>query len=459
MKAPDAQVTGLQDHDALLPGAQLAPQLWRRLPQMALIAADLAGYLLVYELFITIVPQGLTTVPVTEPVMLLAAATMALQALASLYPGYRLHPHEHLRRRLLATIPLAGAAALVAGLLAQDAWLAGILLGFQLAALIVQWGLRHLVRGRLMRSGAWGDAVEVIGAPALARSVSDYFTRNWQYGINPIPAHHGTAEGHRPVALYAGHHMPATAELDALRRSHAEVILLADLPNLRISGLCPGALNGRIGMTIIGRNRAGRPLQRVMDLAIAIPALAVAGPIMLLAAIAIRIADPGPVIYRQAREGLGGRTVHVLKLRTMYRDAEQRLNHLLETDLAAREEWARHFKLRNDPRILPGVGRFLRATSCDELPQLFNVIAGNMSIVGPRPFPDYHLAAMDGAFRQKRCSVMPGLTGLWQISDRSNADVELQQQLDNFYIDNRSLWFDGYIVFNTFAAVFRKTGA
>jgi lipopolysaccharide/colanic/teichoic acid biosynthesis glycosyltransferase len=143
----------------------------------------------------------------------------------------------------------------------------------------------------------------------------------------------------------------------------------------------------------------------------------------------------------------------------MYRDAEQRLDTLLRSDPAACEAWSRHFKLKNDPRILPVVGKVLRSSSCDEIPQLVNVILGEMSIVGPRPFPDYHLAAMSPDFRGKRCAVMPGLTGLWQISDRSNADVRTQQQLDEFYINNRSVWLDWHILFNTLAAVVRRNGA
>jgi lipopolysaccharide/colanic/teichoic acid biosynthesis glycosyltransferase len=143
----------------------------------------------------------------------------------------------------------------------------------------------------------------------------------------------------------------------------------------------------------------------------------------------------------------------------MYQDAEQRLEALFRDNPTMRAEWLSHFKLKDDPRILPVIGHMLRSSSIDELPQLANIIAGQMAIVGPRPFPEYHLLAMDGEFRNKRRSVTPGLTGLWQISERSNADIELQQQLDEFYIDNRSLWLDCQILLSTIPAVFKRRGA
>ena len=105
------------------------------------------------------------------------------------------------------------------------------------------------------------------------------------------------------------------------------------------------------------------------------------------------------------------------------------------------------------------IGRLLRASSLDEVPQLVNIIRGDMSVVGPRPFPDYHLAAMPADFRLRRAGVVPGLTGLWQISGRADSDVALQQQLDSYYLDNRSFWFDLSIVLGTFKAVVRGRGA
>ena len=132
---------------------------------------------------------------------------------------------------------------------------------------------------------------------------------------------------------------------------------------------------------------------------------------------------------------------------------------LLLADPQAHKEWSTHFKLRNDPRILPWIGSILRKTSVDELPQLFNVLAGDMRLVGPRPLPDYHLAAMEEPFRIRRRSVKPGLTGLWQISERSTADLSRLQQLDEFYLENQSFWFDVHILLKTVPAVFRGDGA
>jgi lipopolysaccharide/colanic/teichoic acid biosynthesis glycosyltransferase len=217
------------------------------------------------------------------------------------------------------------------------------------------------------------------------------------------------------------------------------------------------------GASLIQSFHTGRRVpdwfKRAADAGVALVAGFLALPFLAASAAAIWLVDHGPVFYSQKRIGQGGRVIKVVKIRTMYVDAEQRLEKRLQEDAAARAEWERFFKLRDDPRVLGWVGRFLRRTSLDELPQIWNILRGDMSLVGPRPFPPYHLDSFDEAFRQKRQSCKPGLTGLWQVSARSNGDLDVQRNLDLSYIANRSFWLDLYILLSTVPAVLKGTGA
>ncbi len=167
--------------------------------------------------------------------------------------------------------------------------------------------------------------------------------------------------------------------------------------------------------------------------------------------------DGGPAIFAHQRVGQSGRMFPCFKFRTMHVDAEQQLRDLLARDPAARAEWEREFKLRNDPRIT-GIGHFLRRTSLDELPQLFNVIRGEMSLVGPRPVIRAELERY-GDDVDYFLMVRPGMTGLWQVSGRNDVDYETRVYLDTWYVKNWSLWYDIAILFKTVRVVLARKGA
>lgn len=180
-------------------------------------------------------------------------------------------------------------------------------------------------------------------------------------------------------------------------------------------------------------------------------------PVMFVVAMAIWRTDGAPLLFGHYRVGRDGRLFKVLKFRSMRVDAQQRLAHLLATDPAARAEWARDFKLADDPRITP-IGNFLRRTSLDELPQLFNVLRGEMMLVGPRPITAEELRRYGNA-RWHYLSVTPGMTGLWQVSGRNNLSYAERVELDRLYVESRNAWMDFTILARTALVVATGHGA
>ncbi|MQA28754.1 MAG: exopolysaccharide biosynthesis polyprenyl glycosylphosphotransferase [Luteitalea sp.] len=195
-------------------------------------------------------------------------------------------------------------------------------------------------------------------------------------------------------------------------------------------------------------------VKRIFDLTGAAAALVVLSPLMLAAALAVKVTSPGPVLFSQERFGLNRRRFAMLKFRTMVADAERLQGALEERN----EANGPVFKIAADPRITP-IGRFLRRTSIDELPQLFNILRGDMAIVGPRPLPVRDVRRFTRASDMRRFSVRPGLTCLWQVSGRSNLSFDEWIKLDLRYIDGWSLALDFLILLRTVPAVIRGTGA
>jgi len=347
--------------------------------------------------------------------------------------------------------------------------------------------VRSLVRHLFARRHWWGVTVIVLGAGDGAKALIERLRRHPEMGLRPVaclddrPGTSGECAGvpvagplsmaHALAAALRVHHalvaMPEVARedllwmLDEWGTVFRHVILIPDLFGVASLWVSARDLGGVLGLEL--RQNLLIPLnrwtKRALDIVGALVLGVIALPLIAAAAVWIKLTSRGPLIYRQEREGEGGRSLWMPKLRTMHLDAEALLMRVLSSSPQARAEWSRRFKLQKDPRILPGVGAFLRRTSLDELPQLWSVLKGEMSLVGPRPFPRYHLDGFGPRFRALRNRVKPGLTGLWQVSDRSDGDLEVQEALDTYYIRNWSLWLDVYILARTVRALVFPKGA
>jgi len=198
--------------------------------------------------------------------------------------------------------------------------------------------------------------------------------------------------------------------------------------------------------------RGYRISKRVFDLTLCVMSLPIFLPVVAVCAVLIWLNDPGPIFFRQKRTGKGGRRFTMYKFRTMVTNAEElKLTYAHLNELS----WP-DFKITDDPRVT-SIGRFLRKTSLDELPQIINVFKGDMSLVGPRPTS--FDASTYALWHTERLEVLPGITGLWQVSGRSNLDFDDRLRLDVAYIENQSLWLDIKILFRTVTAVFSQNGA
>jgi lipopolysaccharide/colanic/teichoic acid biosynthesis glycosyltransferase len=218
--------------------------------------------------------------------------------------------------------------------------------------------------------------------------------------------------------------------------------------------------NGNSARISNSDKRSARDLRRkrLLDVFLSVLMLLAFLPLMLVISLVIWVSDGGPILYKHCRVGRQGRVFACLKFRTMATDADRRLEELLRHDLAARRQWERERKLRRDPRVSGAAGEFLRGSSLDELPQLFNVLAGHMSLVGPRPVTQEELP-MYGNYVKYYLAVRPGLTGLWQVSGRNDTSFEDRVLLDTHYVRYAGLLDDLAILLRTPSVVYRRKGA
>ena len=420
-----------------------------------------------------------------QPVLLyLPAAPVAFlmvmgYAQARLYPGFGLGPVEVLRRYWLVTaLSFLAMAALVLALKLDNVYSrVTLVFAFTLSLTLVP-----LLRGgalRLARRLRWwpepvvlvgsGEGMERMRRAMEARSTAEFRPAGAIVaagsGDSTPDAWTGEAYGYVSAGVRVALADPVVAgdaaSMDRLRSVFPRVIVLREFQQLPVEGVQIRNLGGLLGLEY-GNNlldRQSRWVKRSLDLSLATVALILTLPIMLAAMLAVKVLSPGPALFWQEREGRKGRTIRVPKIRTMVPDAERRMEELLRSDPVLRAEWESAFKLKHDPRVIPRIGRIFRRFSIDELPQLWSVVRGDMSLVGPRPFPGYHLAALSPHARRLRDEVRPGITGLWQVTSRGEAGIEAQQVYDVYYIRNWSVWLDLHILARTVRVVLSGQGA
>jgi Undecaprenyl-phosphate galactose phosphotransferase WbaP len=394
-----------------------------------------------------------------------------------LYPGYGMGAVQRIRGRVYATFSVF-IVLLTWNYAFQDhQWSRGVLLLTMFFALILAPALEAPLRRVLIARGILGLPMVVLGGGSTGAMVVKTLKKESDLGLVPVgilddnPAKWGTEIHGVPVVgplaaaeAFAGRAKVALVALPGISRAHlsqlvqglsfANIIIVPDLFGIQSLWITSRDLGGVLGLEV-KKNLlvpGNRFLKSLLDYAIAIPAFIASVPVVLIAAVWIKIVSPGPVLFRQQREGPNGRRIVMLKLRTMHIDAERLLSEYLDSNPEEKINWLRFFKLKKDPRILPLIGHLLRRYSLDELPQLWNVLRGDMSLVGPRPFPYYHLD-------QFPASVMPGITGLWQVTARSDGDLKVQEVEDTYYIRNWSPWLDIYILLRTVQAVISAKGA
>lgn len=326
--------------------------------------------------------------------------------------------------------------------------------------------VRGIVKRALFALGLWRRRAVVVGEGEEARALAAALGRDPALGYEVV-AVVGEWErvpaisarwGAREVVVLARSlgHPDVLRLVERLRPVVENVLLVPDLAEVPVLGLEVLGLFEDRTLLLRVPNALRKPgnllLKRVMDLVLGSIATVLALPVVALAAVLVKLDSAGPAFHVEARVGRRGKLFPCFKLRTMYVDAPQRLAAYLAANPGAQEEWERYRKLRShDPRVTR-VGRFLRRWSLDELPQLWNVLRGEMSLVGPRPYlPDeVVLLGADGML-----DVRPGMTGLWQVSGRNALDFRTREQLDRWYVSNWSLWLDLLVLLRTFPAIVR----
>lgn len=427
--------------------------------------------------------QGIASCSVLVPFLLLL---ILVYSALGLYSGVSLSSPEELRRSTLACISIFWSVAATAVFLPESrmlfSWTTAVAMLFSIVAVPVA---RELVRLRYSRSAWWGYPVVVLGDEQSGKRLIRTLNQQTDLGLKPVALicselseadqvcgvpviNEDELSDWEPVLKGRGYALltGAAESRERLRNIIVEnrklfphVLIVPETWEFSCFWVSPKNLGGLLGLEI--REQIFQPskqfLKRMLDLLLTSFIFVVTAPLFLLIALAIKIDSPGPAFYSQRRVGRGGVEFRAWKFRSMVRDADALLARYLDEHPELAIEWKQNHKLRYDPRITR-IGSFLRKSSLDEIPQLWNVIRGDMSLVGPRPIVRDEIPRYGKHFGLY-ASVQSGLTGLWQVSGRSETSYEQRVHFDAFYVRNWSVWLDLCILFRTIGVLCLRTGA
>lgn len=428
----------------------------------------------------------LTSPSLYAPLLPLLGLCIFAYATAGLYPGVAVSPVDELRLISTATtliyLVLGSALFLFQG---EGTYSRTVFLLAWVLSLVLVHICRALVRSLVAERRWWGYPVIIMGAGKTGDMVIRTLQRRPRIGLKPVfvldddPKKKGYLHGvpvagkldmaprlarvHRiPYAIVAMPGVPRPRLLDMLTRygqTFAHLLVIPDLFGFASLWIEAKDLGGILGLEV--RQQLLLPGPRLAKFVIDLMLTLVGGlllvPLLAAIAIAIRLDSSGPIFYGHTRIGQQGRRFRAWKFRTMVPNADQVLHQYLDAHPDLKDDWEQNQKLRNDPRITR-VGWFLRRTSLDELPQLWNILRGEMSLVGPRPIVDEELWRY-GDEISLYSRVPPGITGMWQVSGRNNITYEERVSLDAYYVRNWSVWVDIYILLRTVWVVLRGEGA
>jgi Undecaprenyl-phosphate galactose phosphotransferase WbaP len=412
---------------------------------------------------------------------------VGLRALLGLYPGYGLDSAESLRRHTHSVFATVAVLAVFAMGSQVGDLLSRILLTFAfLGLLFITPFVQHFVKLGMKKAGLWGKPVITLSYEETGAHFQELLKQEWGMGYSSVALlHHGlvaAGKSYREVsceetladAANLGRELGVDTLIFAMpytRREQLERMVSVASENFRSVLIVPN-LNGITNSAVAPRDFAGtlaleikhnlldlwsQRLKRALDLVGTVIGGVLISPLVFAIAVLIKLDSPGPAFYGHRRLGAAGEHFLCWKFRTMHVDAERLLDKHLQDNPFLRAEWEQNQKLRDDPRVTR-VGHLLRQTSLDELPQLWNVLRGEMSLTGPRPIVDAEVPKYGEVYKLYK-RIKPGMSGFWQVSGRSDTSYAKRVEMDSYYVRNWSVWLDLIILARTVKSVTLGRGA